>query len=223
MGLFDTLFGAAKNLAKGAADDAVRSAQWQVKRDVRNTVEQKARDTVLQAAEDAANQVQFKKVTLSGLPGTLPELQAMPEAALTDPYAVSALAVAALCVFPKDRDACYAMLNFLRGPRPMSPMEEAFVRDRFMDGKDYLSRSYFDGAKPENDYKPDTPLVITVKEQKNSREQEGYITLYLTSGGADSPRPVTLRNKPSTGQWFLWEYSGLLSGIRIPQSQDEWA
>ena len=147
----------------------------------------------------------------------------MPEAALTDPYTVAALGVAALCAFPKDRAACYAMLNFLRGPRPLSPMDESFIRDRFMDGKDYLPRSYFEGATPANDYTPAQPLTVAVKEQSNSREQEGYVTLYLFSGGADSPRPVTLRNKPSTGQWFLWEFPGLLSGIREPKSQNPWA
>lgn len=36
------------------------------------------------------------------------------------------------------------------------------------------------------------------------------------------PRPLKLRNKPSTGQWFLWEQQ-LLTGIRIPQVADPWA
>ena len=42
----------------------------------------------------------------------------------------------------------------------------------------------------------------------------------VKSGGADSPRQVVLRSKPSTGQWFLWDQF-LLSGIRKPKSQDE--
>lgn len=36
------------------------------------------------------------------------------------------------------------------------------------------------------------------------------------------PRPLKLRNKPSTGQWFLWEQQ-LLTGIRIPVEADPWA
>lgn len=36
------------------------------------------------------------------------------------------------------------------------------------------------------------------------------------------PRPLKLRNKPSTGQWFLWEQQ-LLTGIRIPEEADPWA
>ena len=43
---------------------------------------------------------------------------------------------------------------------------------------------------------------------------------YLKSGGADSPRPLKLRQKGD--QWFLWEYSSILSGVRIPAAEDPW-
>ena len=51
---------------------------------------------------------------------------------------------------------------------------------------------------------------------------EGYLTLQVESGGADSPRQIRLRTKPSTGQWFLWEQF-LLSDVRVPVSADPWA
>jgi hypothetical protein len=31
-----------------------------------------------------------------------------------------------------------------------------------------------------------------------------------------------MRLKPSTGEWYLWEYEGLLAGIRIPAKDDPW-
>jgi len=46
--------------------------------------------------------------------------------------------------------------------------------------------------------------------------------MYVTSGGADSPRPIKLRKKPSTGQWFLNEIQ-CLSDIRTPVAADPWA
>lgn len=52
--------------------------------------------------------------------------------------------------------------------------------------------------------------------------EQGYLTLHIRSGGADSPRQIKLRQKPSTGQWFLWEQF-LLSDIRPPVSADPWA
>ena len=68
------------------------------------------------------------------------------------------------------------------------------------------------------------PYTVTVFENPYSRSQinEGYLTLHVNSGGADSPRQIKLRHKPSTGQWFLWEQF-LLSDIRKPVSADPWA
>jgi len=162
------------------------------------------------------------RVTMQKLPATLSELRSMPEAKLQSPEGTAALTVAALCAYAKSPDDCYEMLNFLRGPRPLSPMEKQFIRDRFMDGKDYIPRSYFEGATPENDYTPNVPYVIEFRESASQIAETGYKKLDVRSGGADSPRPITLRNKPSTGEWFLWEQL-LLSQIRIPKSKDEWA
>ena len=159
----------------------------------------------------------------STLPTNLAQLQAMPEASLTDPFAVAALTVAVLSVYPINKDSAVEMLNYLKGPKPLSPYEISFLNDRFRD-KDYVPRSFFEGATPANNYEPSEPYSIVVFETPYSRDNinEGYITLYMRSGGADSPRSVKLRNKPSTGQWFLWDQF-LLADIRIPVAADPWA
>ena len=161
-------------------------------------------------------------VAFDKLPETLEELQALPEAGRKAPQDTAALTIAALCRYPGNREACYEMLNWLRGPRPMNEMEKQFIRDRFMDGKDYIPRSYFSGARPENDYRPSVPLTLVFRDRANQPAEKDYRILEISSGGADSPRTVTLRQKPSTGEWFLWEQM-LLAGIRVPVSQDEWA
>ena len=171
----------------------------------------------------AAPQPVYKTVTLSSLPAGVDAMKAMPEFDRQDPYKVAAFTVAALCRFPESRDDCYAMINDLKGPEPISVRNKQFINDRFMDGKNYIPRSYFEGAVPGNDYKPAQPYSIRVKEQSNSRETDGYISLYLTSGGADSPRLIKLRQKISTGEWFLYQFDFLLGVIRIPTSQDKWA
>ena len=142
-----------------------------------------------------------------------------------DPFSIAAAAVAALCRFPEDADACFAMLDAIKGPQPLSNLDKSFIRNRFFDGKDYVPRSYFEGAVPANDYTPDQPYRIRVSESVHSRDQfdQGYITLYVKSGGADSERPVVLRNKPSTGEWFLWNHVGILADIRVPKKDDPWA
>lgn len=160
--------------------------------------------------------------TFEKLPNNLEELKAMPEASLDTPFKTAALALCALCVFSKDREAGTEMLNFLRGPRPMSPADIAFLNDRLMDGKDYIARSYFNGATPENEYTPSQPYTVKVISNQYSRLENGnYMKLLISSGGADTPRSITLR-KTGGGTWYLWEQY-LLTDIRIPKSQDAWA
>ena len=197
----------------------------QAQQAVRVAVSQGA-DALADALQDAAAELARKSYTVmfETLPQSLAELQALPEAALTEPHHAAALSVAALCVYPQNRQAAEEMLHFLQGPRGLTGYDKQFLADRFMDGKDYVPRSYFAGALPENGYTPKQPYSITFFENPHSRQNiaEGYITLWVRSGGADSPREVKLRNKPSTGQWFLWEQL-LLADIRKPAELDEWA
>lgn len=160
-----------------------------------------------------------KTFTFPFLPKNLTELQALPEAALTDPFATAALTAAVLCRYGEDPQETVTMLNFLRGPRPLSPFEIQFLRDRLA-GKAYKPFSFFAGAFPHNNYTPETPYRITVTDNPYSYQNEGYAKLYLRSGGADSPRNVDLRRKGE--QWMLWEQM-LLSDIRVPAKDDPWA
>ena len=204
MGLFDSLKRQAENLIKSELSGATRTA-------------------ISSAKGAVVSSTKTKTVTLSSLPEDADSMRGMPEFTLCDPFTVAALSVAALNRYPVDREASKAMLNILKGPQPLTPREVQFINDRFMDGKDYVVRSYFGGTSPENDYKPSVPYTVEITEQSNSRDSEGYITLYLRSSGADSIRPITLRHKPSTNEWFLWQFDSVLSSIRIPKSADKWA
>ena len=82
---------------------------------------------------------------------------------------------------------------------------------------------YGKGASPENDYTPTQPFTVELLEYQNSRDIDNYLYLYVPSGGADNPRQIQLRKKPSTGEWFIWVFQGLLMDIRIPVSEDKWA
>ena len=160
-------------------------------------------------------------VVFDNLPGNLDELVLLPQSSMSSPFDTAALTVAALCVYPQNREACFAMLDYLRGPRPLSGVEKQFINDRFMDGHDYVPRSYFNGATPQNDYTPAQPYTVTVSTNPYSYSEQGYARLFLHSGGADSPREVRLR-LAKDGKWYLWEQF-LLAGIRQPESSDPWA
>ncbi|MBQ7161780.1 MAG: hypothetical protein IJR90_08745 [Clostridia bacterium] len=160
-------------------------------------------------------------IVFYALPETPDQFRSLPQAAMSTPFMTAAMTVAALCVFPKNREACYAMLDFLRGPRPLSGVDKQFIADRFMDGADYIPRSYFNGATPQNDYTPAQPYTVRVSENPYSYQNEGYAKLFISSGGADSPREILLR-LAKDGKWYLWDQF-LLVGIRKPESDNPWA
>ena len=178
-----------------------------------------AKESVKSAVSNAGNKKE--EFTFAKLPESLDELQALPEAKLDNPFATAALTVVALCVYAADKNIGIEMLNFLKGPRPLSNMEIQFIDDRLRDGKTYVPFSYFKGATPENDYTPDVPYSITVESNAYSDANKGYKKLIIKSGGADTPREVQLRMK-GDGQWLLWEQF-LLPDIRKPKSADPWA
>lgn len=160
------------------------------------------------------------QITLSSIPATLSEFESLPR---QSPEEVCAGFLCALALYVKDPKAGTAAMDLLRGPRPMAPYDAQFLRDRLR-GKEYLPLAYFEGASPENSYTPAKPYVLNVLPDPRPQDMEpGYLRVFLKTAGADSPRPVKLRQKPSTGEWFLWEYSSPLSGIRIPAAQDPWA
>ena len=162
-----------------------------------------------------------EKFTFGTLPTSVAELQALPEASLDPAFKTAALTVAALCRYEQDPDATIAMLNFLKGPAEVTPYEKQFIKER-LTGKYYIPRSYFQGATPQNGYQPTAPYTIAVEENPYSFDNENWATLYVRSGGADNPRGIKLRKKPSTGQWFLNDIQ-CLSEIRLPTAEDAWA
>lgn len=192
MGIFDKLKSAANAAVSGAVNNAVNS--------MGNKTE---------------------TFTFAKLPESVGELQALPEATLDSPFKTAALSLLALCAYGADKATGIEMLNFLKGPRPLSNQEISFLDDRFRDGQWYVPFSYFKGATPENNYTPTEPFTVEISSNPNSALNEGYMTLWLKSGGADSPRQFTLRMK-GDGRWFLWEQF-LMVGIRTPKAQDPWA
>ena len=167
-------------------------------------------------AGKAVNAMESKKVILDPLPKSAGEIKPA-----NTPQQTAAYAIASLVRYTENAEAGIAMLDVLRGPRPLNNYNKQFLRDQLR-GKEYTARSYFDGANPDNNYTPSMPYTLTVSENPYSYQNEGYARLLLKSGGADSQRFITLRLKPSTGEWYLWEYEGLLAGIRIPAKDDPW-
>ena len=202
MGLFDSLKNQAMNALKANGNKAATELGNGIKSAIKN----------------AGNK--SESVVFSEIPATFEDFVNLPQAQMKTPFDTAAMTVAAFCVYPYNKDLSIQMLNFLRGPRPISGVEASFIADRFRN-KDYVPRSYFKGATPANDYEPQAPYTVVVSENPYSYENEGYAKLFLTSGGADSPRAVQMR-EAKDGKWYLWEQF-LLADIRQPESANPWA
>ena len=159
--------------------------------------------------------------TFQELPLSVEEMKKMGLADLSSPSRVAALTVVAIYAYTVNKQQGIEMIDYLRGPRPLTEYEKQFLRDR-LGGKEYVIKSFFQGAVPDNNYAMSKPYSVIVEDAPQVVSKEGYKRFQLRSGGADNPRTITLRNKPSTGEWFLWEQV-LLADIRPPKSQDDWA
>ena len=190
-----------------------------------NAIKKSVNSAVTQGINKATSAVsnlgnKKEKIVFRNLPSTFEEFASLPQAALSTPFDTAAMTVLAFCYYPQNKDLALQMVNYLRGPRPLSGGDISFIADRFRDS-DYVPRSYFEGSTPANDYTPAEPYTIVVSENPYSYQNEGYATLYITSGGADAPRSVQMR-KAKDGKWYLWEQF-ILVGIRQPESSNPWA
>ena len=193
-----------------------------LKRQVKSQLKREASKLVNDAVQNIGKGRNHSETfSFSALPMRLDDLKALPEASLDSAFKTTALTILALCRYEQDQAAALEMLDFLKGPEEVSTYEKQFIQERLR-GKEYKARSFLAGATPENSYQPTVPYTITVSENPYSFDNENWATLYVTSGGADNPRPIKLRKKPSTGQWFLNDIQ-CLSDIRVPTAEDPWA
>ncbi|MBQ7061536.1 MAG: hypothetical protein IJM85_07110 [Clostridia bacterium] len=178
------------------------------------------------AAKDAEKNVEKKlsirttKVIFPKLPETYEEFVALPQAKMETPAETAALTVVAFNVYPRDPELSLKMVNYLRGPRPISEMDRQFIAERMQD-KDYVTRSYFKGATYKNDYEPSLPYTVSPFTNPHSDLQNNMKRMWINSGGADSPRCVDVR-LAKDGKWYLWEQN-ILADIRKPDSTNPWA
>ena len=160
-----------------------------------------------------------QSVEFSALPLTLDQFMALPQAEMQSPYETVAMLVVALNLYTQNKDESLAMMNFLKGPEPLSQHDISLIK---MQMTDYLARSYFAGATPDNDYTPSQPYSVVISDNPYSYAEQGHVNLFVHCGGADSPRPVKTR-LAKNGRWYLTGHASLLVGIREPESTNPWA
>ncbi len=223
MSLFDSLKGALGNVVSNTVSSATRNAVSSAQRSASRAANQ-AVNNLGNSISHAVN-TQTKSFTFQAVPKTLEELQALPEASMKDYFGVAALSMLVLLGYKDNKEESLKMYDFLMGPGAMSNLDISRIDEHMLRGRDYIARSYFEGATVDNNYTPSMPLTIKIIEGAHSKDciAEGRINLFVHSSGADSDRYMTFRTKPSTGEWFLTELAGVLPDIRVPKAEDPWA
>lgn len=195
------------------SSDTIKESVAEGERDSKNS-DDLVRSIKTPAAESVSGGMKY---TFTDLPQNAEELKQIAD--FKDGRYVMALFMASLVRFVENKDDGIAMINVLRGPQPMSNHEISFLNDRFMDKK-YLAMAYFEGANPDNNYTPNEPWTVLIFDDLREPDEEGYMRTFIATTGADSTRYIKLRQKNE--DWFVWEYSSVVTGIRLPKDEDVW-
>ena len=165
-------------------------------------------------------------LTMNSIHTTIDDMEELDR---TNPYNVVGAFVQAITEFnPEDPEPFYEKLQFLQGDmQPLSELMKQSVFDRMNQNSkyEYIGKSYFVGAKPENEYEPTEPFEIEVTENPYSNVQEGILKLFVKSGGADALRGVMVRRGKEDRNYYIWgdSFMGLLADIRQLEAENPWA
>lgn len=90
-----------------------------------------------------------------------------------------------------------------------------FFVDR-MATQPYIFTSYAKGATPQNNYAIDYQrFELNITKSQQDSTGRGW-QLFIQSGGADSPRPMYMKQSEQTGLWYVSEFNNMYVDIRKP-------
>lgn len=223
MSLWDSIKKTLKSSAQTTLNNTVSSAKSSAKSGIAKAF-RKASDDAQNAIKKAI-ETKSKTFKFDKIPESLEELKSLPQADMKDAFGSVAMTILALNMYYANQELGVAAFDYVMGPGALANLEISRINDSIRQNGKYVPVSYFEGATNENNYVPAEPLTIKVFEYSTSKDNydEGYYRLFVKSGGADSERQITLRNKKSTGEWFAHEFSSLYMGIKQAKAEDPWA
>ena len=163
-------------------------------------------------------------VELNRLPVHLQRFQEVQQRVASTPQGGAAMFVMALNVYQQyNREGVKALVTSATGPAlkadsgdesyngfALLSQEMSLIKVQLQDHPE-LTRAYYKGATPTNDYQPTTPFRM---EFTNLQDVAGTNRkkLFVITAGAASPRPITVA--PEGNIWKVVEYSSVLLGVR---------
>lgn len=144
---------------------------------------------------------------------------------------------------PQNANEVYKMMELLcespttkvLGKRMFDAFTKSFMRDNLTKitventpKYKYIGNSYFDGATPYNEYKPETPLAVTVEDYVyNGVWSDIYQTkiyrIISRFEGADTERYISVYQDPFDHQWYIFgdSYKAFITDIKNPILSEE--
>jgi hypothetical protein len=168
-------------------------------------------------------------ITVPKMPETIEEFVAFRDEVASTPEGGAAVMVVAMIAYTEneelgrqcltvaaDRGRLQEGMNGYKGWQLLNP-ELQRLKGRIL-GKGHIPRSYVQGTGPESGYAlPDGPLEILVSTNPHSGDMStGSYKVFVSSTGADSPRPIALKRN-NKGLWKGHEWSSLTLGVVPPK------
>jgi hypothetical protein len=168
-------------------------------------------------------------VEIGAIPSSVEDFVALRDEVAKSPEGGAAMMVVALLAYTHDEALGRACLTVAVDRKRLQEGAQGYqgwqlrrrdlqMIDLQLAGREYMPRSYVQGAAPENGYAlPDPPHTLRfVPDPRGGDRDSGIAKVFVISSGADSPRPVTLHQN-QRGIWKAYEWSSLLSGVRAPR------
>jgi hypothetical protein len=150
--------------------------------------------------------------TFAALPESLAEMKALPEASLTSPFATAALTVCALCVYAADKSIGTEMLNFLRGPRPLSNYD---MVEQAADGRRVAKKTQ------ESTPTGSTTVAITHTGSETTTGTTYQAGVDSTGDGVQTDKQVTKRDPSALSDTQTTSYAAGTKTTVTDQSQND--
>ena len=155
-----------------------------------------------------------------GLPANYAEFRDRCQTACQSPYGAAKMYFDAVFCYmdSRTRSEGSKMLRFIMHEKQgweRSPNFSMFAQ-RMRDPKQqHIFRSFAEGTSPENDYSMDPNNYQLMMGELV--EDAGYLRLFLYSSGADSPRPIWVKQFDD-GLWYIINVVSTYAGVREPYS-----
>ncbi len=170
------------------------------------------------------------ELELEAIPNTVEAFRKMRDKVAQTPQGGVLMFIVALNMYAKNNsegtkalvlaiDKRYLTLNRKSGMYKNHSIRNFFAFNKVRN-KPYIARSYITSTSPQNNYAVgEAPYTVKMFTTAHSFYHKGRIRIMVSCSGADSERPITVKQN-SKGIWKAYEYSTMILGIKDPVKKD---